>query len=183
MTTQLINSILYTLDTTITLPGTVVAVTGHRPHKLGGDYTFVSPLMRGIRNRLQGYIRQLNPDYMISGMALGIDTLWAQLALINKIPLIAAVPCVEQYVRWPASSQELYHKILKQARMVINTSGQLAYTSSCMQHRNIWMVDHCTHLIDVWDGSPGGTANCVQYAQGKLGKNKIIHVDPTTILV
>ena len=27
------------------------------------------------------------------------------------------------------------------------------------------MVDNCTHVLAMWDGSEGGTANCVKYAQ------------------
>jgi uncharacterized phage-like protein YoqJ len=34
-----------------------------------------------------------------------------------------------------------------------------------LQKRNEWMVDHCDLLIAVWDGSEGGTANCVRYAR------------------
>jgi uncharacterized phage-like protein YoqJ len=45
-----------------------------------------------------------------------------------------------------------------------------------MQDRNIWMVDHCDALIAVWDGTSGGTANCVRYAQ-KVGK-PIVFIDP-----
>ena len=34
-----------------------------------------------------------------------------------------------------------------------------------MQERNEWMVNNCDVLIAVWDGTSGGTANCVKYAE------------------
>jgi nucleoside 2-deoxyribosyltransferase len=51
--------------------------------------------------------------------------------------------------------------------------------AKCMQDRNIWMVDHCDALIAVWDGTSGGTANCVGYAK-RVGK-PIVYIDPTNI--
>jgi hypothetical protein len=38
-----------------------------------------------------------------------------------------------------------------------------------MQIRNEWMVDHCTHVAALWDGSPGGTGNCIRYVR-KIGR-------------
>ena len=36
-----------------------------------------------------------------------------------------------------------------------------------MQLRNIWMVDRSQYIIGVWDGTEGGTANCIEYAKKK----------------
>lgn len=50
------------------------------------------------------------------------------------------------------------------------------YASWKMQKRNEWMVDRCDILVSVWDGTEGGTYNCVNYA---IGKNKqIIRINP-----
>jgi len=38
-----------------------------------------------------------------------------------------------------------------------------------MQTRNIWMVDNCDLVLALWDGSDGGTGNCIKYAN-KIGK-------------
>lgn len=46
------------------------------------------------------------------------------------------------------------------------------------QQRNQWMVDRADAVLAVWDGSPGGTANCVNYAR-KVGK-PITIIDPRT---
>jgi uncharacterized phage-like protein YoqJ len=47
-----------------------------------------------------------------------------------------------------------------------------------MQVRNEWMVDHCNDLLAVWDGSDGGTGNCVRYAQRILEPSKLHRVNP-----
>lgn len=119
------------------------------------------------------FIVSQKPDYMMSGMALGIDTLWAMLAIENNIPLIAAIPFEDQPIKWPVSSKLLYWDLIKKAHMVVNVSGKLIYSPAYMQLRNEWMVDNCTKLIAVWDGSPGGTANCIRYAQKTLQPNQI----------
>lgn len=43
-----------------------------------------------------------------------------------------------------------------------------------MQLRNKWMVDKSDIVIAVWDGSEGGTNNCVQYATEN--KKRIINL-------
>ena len=43
------------------------------------------------------------------------------------------------------------------------------YSPYLMMVRNKYMVDISDRGIAVWDGSKGGTANCVRYAQ-KIGK-------------
>ena len=61
-----------------------IAITGHRPNKLGNDYDLTGLLIQKIKVKLQEIINDKRPTHLISGMALGIDTLWAQLALENK---------------------------------------------------------------------------------------------------
>jgi uncharacterized phage-like protein YoqJ len=39
------------------------------------------------------------------------------------------------------------------------------YHPDKLQKRNIWMVDRSTAVLALWDGSKGGTANCVKYAE------------------
>lgn len=151
-----------------------IAITGHRPDKLGGDYSMESPLVQKIVVRLQELIDLHKPSQMISGMALGVDTIWALLALQNSITLIAAIPFKGQESKWIPESVELYLSILEKATVVVISPG--GYSASKMQIRNEYMVDNCDLLIAVWDGTPGGTANCVKYAKSK-GK-EIIRINP-----
>ena len=110
-----------------------------------------------------------NPDNttLISGMALGIDTLFAEIAINMKFPFIAAIPCWEQDKVWPVKSKELYGNLLANKLCNIYQVYSGPYNNSCMQLRNQWMVDNCDLLIAVWDGTPGGTANCVKYAEAQ----------------
>lgn len=160
-----------------------VAITGHRPNKLGNDYDLTSPLLQRIRSEIINIINNYpeprdiiitNPTF-ISGMALGIDTLFAEIALVLKYPLICAIPCLGQPSMWPPKSKQRYLNILNSANE-IHYITQEPYTHSCMQLRNEWMVDICDVLIAVWDKSSGGTANCVRYAMSidKL----IIYINP-----
>ena len=50
------------------------------------------------------------------------------------------------------------------------------YKTGCMEIRNQYMVDNSDCTIAVWDGSRGGTGNCVKDAV-KAG-NEIIRINP-----
>lgn len=143
-----------------------IAITGHRPNKLNGDYNLTGPLVIAfIRPELQKIIDTVKPTLLISGMALGIDTLWAQMAIDNKIPFLAALPCWEQDSQWPNISRSRYHSILKNPLCTTHFVHEGYYNNFCMQKRNEYMVNACDFLIAVWDGTPGGTANCLRYAE------------------
>ena len=59
-----------------------------------------------------------------------------------------------------------YRELLKSAHgtRVISPSP----SKKAFDLRNRAMVDDCDLLIAIWDGSPGGTANCVEYAERVL---------------
>lgn len=152
----------------------IVAFTGHRPDKLGG-YKLPNPTYLHVYKEIESNLKKLNPEKVISGMALGVDQWAAYIAYKLKIPFIAAVPFEGQEKAWPIKSQVTYNTLLSKAseKVIVCDGG---YSSSKMQIRNEWMVDHCDILIAVWDGTPGGTANCVKYAQSV--NKEIIFIDP-----
>jgi uncharacterized phage-like protein YoqJ len=152
----------------------IAAFTGHRPNKLGG-YKLPNPTYIHVCQQIDITLRELKPERVISGMALGIDQWAANIAHKLSIPFIAAVPFLGQESAWPAQSQQTYHKLLKlAAETVIVCEG--SYEAVKMQRRNEWMVDRCDVLIAVWDGTPGGTGNCVNYA--KSINKEIIRINP-----
>ena len=66
----------------------IIAFTGHRKlHYKQYNYIFFE-----IEKQLQ----QLKPEKIISGMAIGADTIAVQVAIKNNIPFIAAIPFVGQ---------------------------------------------------------------------------------------
>jgi len=155
-----------------------IALTGHRPNKLGYDYALISPLAKALEERLQQIVDIYKPEAMISGMALGADMLWAKLAIRNGVALHAYIPFEGQENKWPLKSREQYWEVLSHAslKMYVSKPGYAAYK---MQVRNIHMVNDCDLLVAVWDGSGGGTANCVGYAKSR--EKKIITINPKHI--
>lgn len=153
---------------------TTVAFTGHRPDKLGG-YKLPNSTYLYVCQQIEKTLIEVKPDRIISGMALGVDQWAAFIAWKLKIPFLAAIPFINQESMWPEQSRKTYHALLKVAsEQVIVSEG--AYSAEKMQIRNAWMVDHCDKLIAIWDGTPGGTGNCVKYAQA-VGK-EIIFINP-----
>lgn len=145
------------------MPIQTLAVTGHRPNKLGGYTTQAH--MHLVRFAVL-VLRELQPNLVITGMAQGWDQAIAHAAAHLHIPFQAAVPCDGQEKMWPVVSQEYYQRLLvKAAQVTVVRPGP--YAPEKMQVRNEWMVNHATDLCALWNGTSGGTANCVKYANYK----------------
>lgn len=138
-----------------------LAATGHRPDKLGGYGAHVDDRLRKLAF---DFLAVEMPDEAISGMALGWDMAFAEAALLLGIPLVAAVPFAGQESKWPAASQARYRSILERAARVVTVCDG-GYSPVKMTARNEWMVDTCDMVVALWNGSPGGTGNCVAYAR------------------
>lgn len=152
----------------------IVAFTGHRPDKLGG-YKLPNPTYIHVCQKIEQQLKKISPDKVISGMALGVDSWAAYISYKLNIPFLAAVPFENQDSKWPEQSRKIYKKLLSLAsEIVIVSPGK--YSAEKLQIRNEFMVDHCDKLIAVWDGTSGGTANCINYAK-KVGK-EIIYINP-----
>jgi len=144
----------------------IIAATGHRPEKLGG-YTDPGASFALIR-LADDYLveqREAHPDLsVISGMALGWDLAVAQACYDLSIPFVAAVPFPGQADLWPTVARNQYRSLLAQAAKVRYVSyGR--YTNAKMTRRNRWMVDNCNKIVALYDGTRGGTANCLGYAE------------------
>lgn len=158
----------------ISLNNIVVAFTGHRPNKLGG-YSTPNPMYNYIEGQITDTLIQIKPRQVISGMALGVDQWAAEVCIKLGIPFLAAIPFRGQELYWPPESRKKYFELLDKAASVefVNPGS---YASWKMQSRNEWMVNHCDVLIAVFDGTPGGTKNCFDYAVDK--EKKIIRINP-----
>lgn len=143
----------------------VIGCTGHRPQKLGG---FTRAAFLRLFDVALGYLNHLPAKryVAISGMALGWDMAFARVCCVAGIPFVAAVPFVGQEKTWPEQSQRAYRSILRQALDVVVVS-EGAYSPQKMQIRNELVVDHSSRMVALWDGSDGGTANCLKYAAQK----------------
>jgi len=156
-----------------------IAITGHRPNKLRGEYEMNGPLSRLIYDKLTEVVCDYRPTKMITGMAIGVDMLWANVAIRQECPFIAAIPCYNQEKKWSSKIQKLYAYIINHPLCCPVWVKEGEYDNSCMQERNKWMVNNCDYLIAVWDGTPGGTANCVRYAESV--KRNIFRINPTDL--
>jgi uncharacterized phage-like protein YoqJ len=181
-----------------------IAFTGHRPHKLWG-YVDLIPRKESKESKselidkrkekyrtlfvtlrdtvLKEWINRDEKLRIISGMALGVDQVASYVGIYlreryGNVELEAAIPCRDQDLKWSDRSKLVYQYLLSRCdvKTLIHDGP---YNYSCMQDRNIYMVDHADLLIAVWDGSTGGTGNCVRYAQSK--GIKIIKIDPRII--
>lgn len=158
----------------------ILSFTGHRPSKLNGyDAKDNSKLLWALQSKILWYIEERKVNVFISGMALGIDMWAAKIVLKLKethphLKLICAIPCLNHANKWNAKDQEEWKSITEQAEKVIYVTKE-DYKPQCMQLRNIWMVDNSDYVLGVWDGTEGGTGNCVKYAQEKEKTIEIIN--------
>lgn len=152
----------------------ILGFTGMRPPKIGG-YKIPNPIYNYVYKSIQEKLKELNPEKLICGMALGSDQIAAVVAYRLGIPFVAAVPFEGQETKWIAKDQEKYHKLLKKADSIVIVNGG-GYQASKLQIRNVWIVDNCDKLLAVWDNSKGGTSNCVDYA--KSVNRELIQIDP-----
>lgn len=141
----------------------IVGVTGHRPDKLGG-WRPGNPVQRKVRAALHDALVELRPAMLLTGMALGVDQWAAETCLDLHIPYTAVIPFEGQARPWPPASQRQYQFLVAHAaERVVVCEGE--FKPWKLQRRNEWVVDRCALLLAVWDGSRGGTGNCVAYAE------------------
>lgn len=142
----------------------VIAATGHRPNKLGG---YGKDTYDKLVSLAENYIIETKPTDIISGMALGWDQAWAHAGINLGIRVHAAIPFKGQESKWPESSRSHFRWLFHQCAGQVVVSGGV-YSPYKMQVRNEWMVDHCHRVAALWDGTSGGTFNCIKYANKKM---------------
>lgn len=144
-----------------------VCFTGHRPEKLTMPERIVQ---RELEKEICLAVAE-GKNVFISGMARGVD-LWAAEIVLKlraknpEIKLICACPFEGFENGWNADAREQYRSILGKADLVRFVCPK--YSRSCFQIRNEWMVNHAARVIAVFNGTPSGTKNTVDYAN-KIG--------------
>lgn len=143
----------------------IVAGTGHRPDKLvvPGHAAYSDDQLECLTRFAERILIEEEPRRVISGMAQGWDMALAHAATNLRIPWTAAVPFAGQERRWPKETQAHYRALLALADKIVMVSPG-GYSPYKMQVRNEYMVRHAWRVLALWDGSAGGTANCVEFA-------------------
>ena len=162
-----------------------VAVTGHRPQYLIGGYDLLHPSNIELKSELTRTLFELAKEQStvlaLTGMALGVDTLFAESVLDlkegdpDKYLLECAIPHRNQDKMWKPKDKDWYNTILSFAdkKTLVTDSDYKPYL---LQKRNEYLVDNCDVLIAVWNGnSKSGTYNAVRYA--KKHNKEIIYIN------
>lgn len=138
----------------------------------------MNPLIDWVRAELERVVDEIRPNYGYSGMALGADQIFAQICVDKGIPFTAVLPFRGQDEAWPKEAQFKYWRLVHKAQTII-TVCEPGYAAWKLQRRNERMVDEIEQggtVIAVWNGSTGGTSNCLTYARQL--QREIVRIDP-----
>jgi len=163
------------------------SATGHRPPKLGGYAPCEKH--RAIRRHMRDTLLRLKAEHgdvtIYSGGANGIDQFWMEVGHHLEIPVVAILPFPSFDKLWPVSGRKHLRNLLDKCVEVRYTHSDAEITdkSSAIQamlDRDIDLVNACDELVAYWNGTKGGTAHTVGFAQ-KAGK-PINIFNPETII-
>lgn len=156
-----------------------VCFTGHRPQHLPFSLT-QSEQGLALQKKLKEVIKNLIENgykNFISGMAIGIDMLCAQIVLDYKahydINFWCYLPCHNQDKLWNRKEKALHSQILQKADKILYAVDK-NYCTGCTQLRNKMMVDDSNLVLAVYYEKSGGTRSTIEYA--KLKGKQIIFV-------
>lgn len=162
----------------------ICCFTGHRPTQLPWQYNESGIRYWAFKRRFRkAIISSIEEGYkhFISGMALGVDMIAAEIVLELKatypdIILECALPCINQTAKWNDESIMRYQNILSLADKVTTVSDTL-YFNGCMAKRNKYMIDHSNRVIAVYNGKKsGGTYQTINMA--KIANKEVVIVKP-----
>lgn len=149
----------------------IICATGHRPPKVCSWQQYEQPGLPRMTALAKNSLIALEPEKVISGMALGWDTAISLASLELGIPLIAAVPFEEQERTWQTQDRNRYCQILDRAHKVCYVYNEVGSKCSkqrvneMMKGRDRWMVDRADKVLALFNGTPGGTWHTVRYAE------------------
>lgn len=143
----------------------IVTGTGHRPDKLGG---YDKEVFRRLCKFAEQELVRLNVRTAIVGGALGWDMALGVAALCLKIPYVMILPFEGYDERW-TDQQRVVNDMLRMGAREVGFVCKPGYERWKMQRRNQVMVDTAQSyqgkVLALWNGTDGGTANCVRYAE------------------
>ncbi|MFD4600918.1 hypothetical protein ACFWPQ_23190 [Streptomyces sp. NPDC058464] len=139
-----------------------VGVTGHR--------SIPASVLPFVRSALRRQFSRTDVELeALSCLAAGADQLFADIALAHGVPVTAVIPGMDYEAHLDdAEAQAAYRRILRSCTARVDLPRQPTHEQAYFAAGR-WVVDHCDHLIAVWDGrparGPGGTGDVVAYAR------------------
>jgi len=148
-----------------------IAGTGHRPKWMPCKYNEQHPWAIKIKKNLREELEKVQPEIVITGMAIGWDTWLAEIAINLHIPIHCYIPFQGQGDNWPNKARQRYGRILNRAEKIVYTQNE--YTKDCFFKRDKTMIDDCDMVFALLnpDTNSGGTYYTVNYA---LKDNKVV---------
>jgi nucleoside 2-deoxyribosyltransferase len=109
-----------------------------------------------------------------SGGANGIDQFWMEVGHYLGIQVVAILPFPSFDKLWPESGRKHLRELLDRCQEVRYTHTDAEITDKAtavqaMMDRDLDLVNACDELVAYWNGTKGGTAHTVGFAQ-KAGK-------------
>jgi len=160
--------------------------TGHRPKALPWDSdesdTRCGAFKSKVKFTVENLIVERGYNKFISGMAMGADTICAEIVLMLKniypyIKLECAVPNHAFTDNWAVEDIRRYSSILTRADRIKFVSDSRIYSKRDLMLRNIYMVDSSELVIAAYiDGETGGTKNTIDYAEYR--HKEVIVIEP-----
>lgn len=183
--------------------------TGHRPEKVdlagwndyaaGTGYKSYNKWMK-LETQLINMLKTaklLGSVYVVTGGQRGMDLVLANAALqVDGINHVLAIPFKgfdSDFWKWSNNDRAM----LAAVRQLTDAQGLVVdlhpdklkkgeKAGPILNGRNIFMVDLAVSIgntigIALWDGSRGGTGNCVNYAKRYLGDHRFLVFDPNDL--
>lgn len=152
-----------------------VMVSGHRSLPPGST--------PWVQEQLDAVVAQLSGRYgmrrALTGMALGVDQMFARSALAQGVRVEAYIPGRDQASRWSLEQGEEYELLTSRAAAIHTATAEMPYASfiSRLHKRNEMMIRDCNLAILVLDDRQFGGTYAVKM---KLiaARKPTIHIDP-----
>lgn len=153
----------------------VVAITGHRPGSLNTEQR--QYMQEGLEFITDGLVEYYGAEKFLTGLALGADTIWAELALKYGIEYDAYIPFEGQEERWNQSDQKKYRD-LRSGASSEKVFGQ-QFSNRLYHARNDALIQDSDLLVGVWRPSvqKGGTFSTVQKSLKKSHPTLLLDMD------
>jgi ribonuclease HI len=170
------------------LTGHPLAIFGHRPPALGGWSE--TPLQVALRDHLREILAAkaaMHADLrVVSGMALGTETIGAETALDLDLPLTVVLPYPEADSVWPDATRARFAAVVDRADQVVTLDKRRPKSrqqaGAALSKRDAWVARQAVEAVLVWDGVDEQLRSLHRSLEDHLGDDVWV-VDPNQLAV